>query len=167
MKNKLVIVILISFFLLFAQFGVSAININSKTNENINKENLPPDKPIIIVPDKIPRGKWFKVEVDITDPNGDDLYIRFDAPIFPGLPSIWIGPITSPLNYKSWVNYRGPIGEYTIGVQAKDIFEAESEWTYIQFNITKSKTVNKNFQNPYQSFMEKFPFIIQLLDIII
>ena len=165
MKNKLVIVVSISLFLLFAQVGVYAVSLNLKTYEN--NENFPPDKPLIIVPDKIPRGKWFKVEVEITDPDGDDIYLRFDAPIFPGLPSIWIGPLSSPINYESWINYRGPVGQYTIGVQAKDIYEAESDWTYVQFNITKSKAVNLNHNIQYQIFNQKFSFFVFLFELFI
>lgn len=132
----------------------------------MNLDNSPPNKPIIRVPDTITSGKWFKVEAEITDPDGDNIYIRFNASILPDLPVFWFGPLPSGIVYKSWVKYRGPLGVYTIGVQAKDIFDAESEWTYVQFNVTKSRTVNSQFYNFLQSQMTLFPIIRLILHII-
>ena len=38
--------------------------------------NQPPNAPSISVPDKVPRGKMFKLEVATNDPDGDDVYYR-------------------------------------------------------------------------------------------
>jgi hypothetical protein len=143
----------------------AAFKINSP-HETINTiDNSPPNKPIIIIPDTITAGKWFKIEAFITDPDGDDIYVRFDAPIFPGLPAFWWGPIPSGIIYKSFVKYIGPLGTYTIGVQAKDIHDAESEWTYVQFNVTKNKSINSSFLQFCYNHLELFPifrFLVRL-----
>ena len=142
------------------QIGVSSTRIFSEITENdMNFDNSPPNKPIIRVPDKIISGKWFKIEAEITDPDGDDIYIRFNASIIPDLPVFWLGPLPSGLVYKSWVRYRGPAGVYTIGVQAKDIYDAESEWTYVQFNITKSRIANIQFYNFLQGQLYLYPIL--------
>jgi len=157
------------FFCLLLIISITPITTALKINspyESINIiDNSPPNKPIIIVPDAITSGKWFKIEALITDPDGDDIYVRFDAPIFPGLPAFWFGPIPSGIIYRGWVNYIGPLGTYTIGVQAKDIHNAESEWVYVQCNVTKNKTINtvtsQFLYNNLQLF-QKFIFQLKL-----
>jgi hypothetical protein len=160
MKEKIFgLFLCLSLFILITPIA-TAFKINS-SHEPINIiDNSPPNKPIITVPDAITTGKWFKIEAEITDPDSDDIYIRFDAPIFPGLPAFWFGPIPSGIVYKGWVNYIGPLGTYTIGVQVKDIHDAESEWVYVQCNVTKNKTVNTLFQHFWDNHLQMFPKFI-------
>ena len=147
-----------------APIAVSAPRINSAIGiNNIIRNNSPPDPPSITVPDTITVGKWFKIKAIITDPDGGNVYIRFNASILPDLPAFWWGPIPSGITYVGWVKYRGPLGTYTIGVQAKDVHDAESEWTYVQFNVTKIKTINTPFLNFLQQNLNLFSLLRLLI----
>jgi len=135
--TKIIVILLVSTFI---HISVSAQSLKLDLNENQNLlDNSPPDKPKINVPDKIIVGRIFKISAEFTDPDGDSIYFRFNASFLPTLPKYWLGPIPSGFVYTSWAIYRGPTGVYEIGVQSKDINEAVSEWTYVQFNITKSR----------------------------
>jgi hypothetical protein len=150
---------LITILLISTIINVSATSqLNQGFEENNHIfNNSPPDKPIIKVPDKIIVGRIFKVEAEFTDPDDDSIYIRFDAPLLPPLPNFWLGPFPSGIVYEVWVTYRGPTGSYEIGVQSKDIHEAESEWTYVSFNVTKSKDVQPDIHGFFQKFIDLFP----------
>jgi hypothetical protein len=129
----------------------------------IKFDNSPPYPPDITIPDKIITGKWFKIQVSVTDPDNDNVYIRFNASILPNLPNYWFGPLPSGASFKAWVKYKGPTGSYQIGVQAKDVYDAESEWTYVQLNIYKNKEMNKQFFNLLQSHLDLYPILKLLL----
>ena len=147
MKDKILTII-------FTIILITTITTNAVPAPRIHKanginyiigNNSPPNKPVLTVPDKIIVGKPFKIEVVFTDPDGDDMYIRFNASFLPILPDIWWGTIQSGTTHEAEVTYWGPLGTYTMGVQAKDVHDAESEWTYVQLNVTKSKTINTSF----------------------
>jgi hypothetical protein len=104
--------------------------------------NNPPNPPIIKIPSTITVGKRFKVEATVVDPDGDDVYIRFNSSFLSVLPNFWLGPLPSGFTYIAFVKYQGPTGNFTLGVQAKDVYDDESEWTYVQFNVTKVRTYN-------------------------
>jgi hypothetical protein len=159
MNKKILIASVFATFMLFVPM-TSVVGVISK---NATTDNQPPNPPSITVPDKITVGKWFKIKAVITDPDGDNVYIRFNASILPDLPAFWWGPIPSGITYTGLVKYRDPLGTYTIGVQAKDVHDAESEWTYVQFNVTKNKTINIPFLNFLQSHPYLFPFLRLLL----
>ena len=142
---------------------VTSQRIITKSDKNvIIFNNSPPYPPDITVPDTIKTGKWFKIKVSISDPDGDNVYIRFNASILPNLPDYWFGPIPSGTAFKAWVKYKGPTESYSIGVQAKDKYNAESEWTYIQLNIYKNKGISIEFFNFIKSHTDILS-IIQFL----
>jgi len=147
MRKKLYCFILITILVtsLLSITVTSQNNILKSDAKSIIFNNSPPFPPNITVPDKIITGKWFKIKVSITDPDGDDVYIRFNASILPDLPNYWFGPIPSGVVYKAWIKYKGPAGSYKIGVQAKDIYDAESEWINVQLNVYKNKIIKTDF----------------------
>ena len=159
MNKKLLIASIFATLMLLVPM-TSVVGVISK---NVTADNQPPNPPSITVPDTITVGKWFKIKAVITDPDGDNVYIRFNASILPDLPAFWWGPIPSGITYIGLVKYRGPLGTYTIGVQAKDVYDAESEWTYVQFNVTKNKTINIPFLNFLQSHPYLFPILQKIL----
>ena len=57
----------------------------------------------------------------------------------------------------------GALGTYTLGIQAKDINDAESEWAYAHINVTKDKAINNPFQKVLQNFFESHPNIFLLM----
>jgi hypothetical protein len=134
---------------------------NTAVAENrlhLRVDNSPPDPPSITIPDSISVGKCFQLTARVVDPDGDDVYIRFDAPIFPILPNFWFGPIPSAV-YTAKIRYSGPTGTYRLGVQAKDIYDAESDWTYVQFNVTKVRIHSSKFSY----ILDNYPGIILTL----
>ena len=165
MRNKLYCFILIIILLisLLPTTVISQRIISKNDVKSIFFNNSPPYPPEITVPDKIITGKWFKIKVSITDPDGDNIYIRFNASILPDLPNYWLGPLPSGFIFKAWVKYKGPIGTYNIGVQAKDVYDAESEWTYIQLNVYKNKVINVEFFNFLQNYLSMHPKLNQLV----
>jgi len=157
--NKKMIGILLSIILIMTLSNIATAEVNL----NIKNDNSPPNPPSIIVPNTITVRKWFLVEATVVDPNGDDIYIRFNASILPVLPNFWLGPLPSGFIYKSLVKYNGPIGTYTLGVQAKDIYDAESEWTNIQFNVTKVRTCDYSFLRLLDNCINIFPMLQKIL----
>jgi hypothetical protein len=143
MKKTITIIITIFLISTITHIGVTAELLKQEFEEKENIiDNSPPDNPKIKVPDKIKVGRVFKISAEFTDPDGDNIFFRFNASFLPTLPDYWFGPIPSNFVYQAWVTYRGPTGVYEIGVQAKDINEAESEWTYVQFNVSKSRNAD-------------------------
>jgi hypothetical protein len=126
---------------------------------NVITDNSPPNKPIVTVPEKVTRGKLFTVDAVSSDPDGDAVYYRDE---FMGCAGRWIGPYPSGQKYSYKIFLTVFPGTYTLGVQAKDINEAESEWTYVQFNVTKNKAINTPFLNFLQQYLNLFP-ILRLL----
>lgn len=127
--------------------------------------NSPPNPPEITIPDKIKAGKWFKIQMVTIDPDGDDLFYRVDCP---GLSNIWLGPFPSRLEYNIWVKLKIPTGVYSIGVQAKDIHDAESDWTYLEFNVAKYRAFNQSLFNLLQENQNLFSLLrlfLQRLDL--
>jgi hypothetical protein len=159
---KKITAIIISFILFitiaYASVNAQRLNLCSDEFQKIN-DNSPPDKPKIKVPDKIWVGRVFKISAEFSDPDGDNIYFRFNASFLPTLPNYWFGPFPSDFIYEAWVTYRGPIGVYEIGVQAKDINEAESEWTYVKFNISKSRNVELHTNGILNRYLDIFSII--------
>ena len=122
--------------------------------------NAPPSAPVVTVPDKVRRGKLFKVEVVSTDPDGDDVYYRDELN---DCTSQWYGPFPSGQKYSYMMSISGAPGTYTLGVQSKDTFDAESEWTYSQINVTKNKELNNPLLRFLQFHPNMFPIIRYLL----
>jgi hypothetical protein len=120
--------------------------------------NSPPYAPDISVPEKVKRGKLFNVTVVTTDPDSDDVYYRHKSI---NCTSSWFGPFPSGENYTFKLSIIGSPGIYPIGVQAKDINEAESEWSYADINLPRTRTLS------YHWLFERFPLLERLLNFII
>ncbi len=105
-------------------------------------------------------GKEIAYEVNAVDPDGDQVYVLFDwgDDSNPG----WIGPYNSGEQiYVSHTWYGLDENEYDIMVKAKDINDAQSDWSE-PLQVTLPKT---HF-NPFQQFLERlislFPFLENL-----
>ena len=159
--TKIITILLVSTFI---HISVSAQSLKLDSNENqYLLDNSPPDKPKINVPDRIIVGRIFTISAEFTDPDGDSIYFRFNASPLPSLPDYWFGPIPSGFVFNSWMIYTGPTGLYEIGVQAKDINEAESEWTYVQFNVTKSRPAEMQTNIILNRYYELFSILKMFL----
>ena len=91
-----------------------------------------------------------------TDPEGDDVeyYIEWGD----GREFVWTGPYESGeqvIKSHKWTYENN----YTIRVKARDIYGAESDWTTMKITMPK----NKVFINPLIRFLEKHPFLNNIL----
>ena len=154
--NKKFVGIIIGMLILttIAPIAVSALKIDRI------RDNSPPDAPDITVPETVKRGKLFNVTVVTTDPDGDDVYYRHKSN---SCTSSWFGPFPSGVNYTFKLSIIGAPGVYPIGVQAKDINEAESEWAYADINLPRNRAIT----SPFLSFLQNnFHFLYLLRNLI-
>jgi hypothetical protein len=103
------------------------------------------------------------VKAVTTDPESDDVYYRDK---FNGCTGPWFGPYPSGQVYKYMITITSSPGMYTLGIQSKDVYGAESEWSYVQINVTKNKSINTPFQllqNFLQSHPNLFPILRQII----
>jgi hypothetical protein len=92
--------------------------------KSVNRAPDTPEKPSGPTEGKI--RKTYKYESSTTDPDGDTLYYLFDWG--DGTDSGWLGPYDSGDICKAFKKWRKK-GTYSIRVKAKDINDAESEWS--------------------------------------
>ena len=139
----------------------NAIATKMEKERYIINDNSPPDAPTITAPKEVKRGRFFNVKVVTTDPDGDDVYYKFEVD---GHTAGWNGPFASGNVYKHWINFGVPPGAYILGVQAKDIHDAESEWSYVEINVkSKNRAINTPFQWFLQNHLNLFPLLRLLL----
>jgi len=137
-----------------------------KEEKKILKNNLPPDAPTIIAPEEVQRGKFFDIKVVTTDPDGDDVYYKFDID---GHDYGWRGEFPSGVehtekNFKLVV----PTGSYTMGVQAKDVHGAESEWTYSEISVKSKSKVSESLNTLFFiKFLETHSRLFPLLQLLL
>ena len=123
--------------------------------------NNPPGAPTITAPEEVKRGRFFNVKVVTTDPDDDDVYYKFEVD---GHNAGWNGPFASDKVYKHWINFGVPSGTYILGVQAKDIHDAEGEWSYVEIYVkSKNRAINIPFLNFLQNHLDPFPILKLLL----
>jgi hypothetical protein len=136
-----------------------------KEEKNIINDNLPPDAPTVMAPEEVQRGKFFNVKVVTTDPEGDDVYYKFDID---GHNFGWVGSFLSGIEHTEMLKFVIPPGSYTLGVQAKDIHDAESEWTYVEINVkTKNKGSEAINTLLFIKFLENHPHLFPLLRLLL
>ena len=120
--------------------------------------NQQPNAPDILGPTNGDIGVEYPYNFMATDPDGDDIYywILWGD----GCPAVeWIGPYASGeqviLNH-SFLR----AGDITISAQAKDIYEAESDWGTLDINIPRTKT---NHDSTIMRLFNMFPILRILL----
>ena len=125
---------------------------------NIITDNSPPNIPIVTVPENVKIGELLEIKVVAIDPDGNDVYYRIKD--FKGRIFVWYGPHPSGVEqFYGGLRIFFP-GSYTIGAQARDIYNAESEWTYVQFNVTMPR--NRAVNNPFLDFLQQHPILFPI-----
>ncbi len=117
--------------------------------------NNPPNKPDISGPNKGKVGIEYNYTFVSTDPDGDDIWYHIcwgDKEI------IYIyGPYKSGepiiLSY-NWTEK----GTYSIQCKTRDIYDSESEWTYLEVTMPKSYNYNR-----WMVWLTRFPLLNRLL----
>jgi hypothetical protein len=123
---------------------------------SFTNQTQPPNAPTIEGPTKGKTGKNYKYKFSLSDVDNNQIYLRVDWGN--GTAGPWEGPYDSgttvELNH-TWYEK----GTYTIRAQAKDVYNAESEWGSLEVTIPKYKNV-KVFR-----FLDRFPLLIKLINI--
>ena len=164
MKKNIVGIILCTLLITtVASFSVSAFELDTdreSITNNMIRLNSPPDAPTIIAPEQVGRGRTFSVQTVTTDPDGDDVYYRYELW---GNKDTWKGPFQSGAEHDQKFKFIVPPGTYVLGAQAKDIHGAESDWTYTEITVTKSKSIASPLMNILQNHPQLFPILRFLL----
>ena len=111
-----------------------------KTIEYLDSLNEPPSSPLINGPTSGKYGESYDYTLSAVAPDGDDvfIYVEFCEDC---ADTIWNGPLSSGeelIISHSWVTE----GEYTIRAQAKDSYDALSEWSTLSVSMPKNKSYN-------------------------
>ena len=130
MKKK-IIGILICMLLLSMTFSVATAQKMIKDEDQVINvlDNTPPTDPIITCPDVVRKNFPFLVRAVSTDPENDQIYYRIVVGD-DGVPSQWIGPRDSGVEFATGMGIFQYTGDIVIGFQAKDEHDAESGWSY-------------------------------------
>jgi hypothetical protein len=74
-----------------------------------------------------------------------------------GTDSGWIGPYNSGEEVTKSHKWSEQ-GNYTIKAKAKDVFDEESDWGYLEVTMPKNKIIN-----PFERFLENRPYMFPIL----
>ena len=161
MKKKILVIVICTLLITtLASFTTTAIKCERKPKIHTIIQNSPPDPPTVTIPEKVRRGSWLHIKTITTDPDNDYVYYKYDID---GHDYGWKGPFQSGEEHLERVILIVPIGTYTLGVQAKDTYDAESDWTYTDFTVVKTKSISSPFLNFLENHPNLFPILIYLL----
>jgi len=157
MKKKIFVILVITLLIatLFA-FSATAKTCKRIPKTHIKNTNSPPEIPIVEIPENVKRGHFIFIKTISLDPENDDVYYKYDID---GHDYGWIGPFKSGKEHIEKIVMLVPPGTYTLSVKAKDIYGAESDWSYSIFNVLKSKSAI----SPFMSFLKTHPNIFPIL----
>ena len=118
------------------------------------KTEMQPNKPTISGPTSGKINVKYTYITSTTDPDGDQIYYMFDWG--DGSTSGWLGPHSSGNTVEAehiWTSK----GSYQVKVKAKDIYDAESDWSDpLPVSISKSRYVIFDIIN---HLLDRFPFL--------
>ena len=119
----------------------------------------PPDKPVIEGPTNGKTGTEYTYLVSTNDLDNDQVYYLFDWG--DGNDSGWLGPYTSGESITEshiWSKQ----GTYIVKTKAKDVNNAESEWSKLEVSMPKTKSINEF--NPWiLRLIQRFPILENLI----
>ena len=161
MKEKIGVLVCIVLLLSMICTAVSAQINQTVDDKGVNYiENSPPSDPIITAPDTVMKNRAFTIKFTSTDPDGDQIYYRYKLGE-EGITTPWGIPFPSGYTLSVRVRIMGFTGDLTVGCQAKDVYDAESGWSFhtITFTNAKSRTFN------LAHLLSLFPRLSQLLNL--
>jgi hypothetical protein len=147
--------------------GASTVgSIWSFTTETGGSENHPPETPTLDGPTAGTTEILYTFFANTTDPEDDQMYYNFswDDENFSG----WLGPYNSSETIEATHSWTLP-GNYEIIVKAKDIYNAESNWSEpLSINISSTKHIEITNIKPgfvyFRVFSSGSYFYVYLLD---
>jgi len=122
-------------------------------------ENLPPDKPTIEGQNKGIPGNEYTYCIIASDPNEDDLYVRWDWD--DGTGSEWLGPFVSGsevCDSHIWDTK----GSYTVSVTVEDE-HGLSVVAYKEVTMPRSR----NLQNPFLNWLQSHKYLFPILKLLL
>ena len=128
---------------------------NDATWAGIEEDINPPNAPTINGPAILTEGIEYEYTFETTDPNGDDVYYYIEWGEYSNVGE-WIGPYSS--GEQIILTHTWDKGTYTIKAKAKDVYDQESEWGYLEISVP----VNKVVMNPFvQKLFVRFTILRQ------
>ena len=121
------------------------------------EENNPPSKPTITGETNGKFGESYDYTFTSTDPEDQDVWYYIDWG--DGEAEEWIGPYLSGQEVvvsHTWEKR----GIYTIKAKARDIFEAESDWSYLKVRMPINQQTSDSL---LIRFLERFPNAFHIL----
>jgi hypothetical protein len=161
MKRKIEVLICMTLLLSMTFSFTTAKHIKKDYIEITDfEENSPPSNPILTAPNSADKNSRFIVKAISNDPDGDKIYYRFKIGEN-SAPGSWSGPFESGYEFKLNVRIIGYSGDLSIGFQAKDTNNAESNWSY--HTTTYSKEKSRFFA--FDLLLNLFPIFSNILKI--
>ena len=166
MRKKIICILICTLFLTITFSLTSAEKLiigyeKEKDSHNLLFENNPPTDPSITCPDTVKKNRIFLTRASSVDPDGDNIYYRLKVGEN-SEPSQWIGPRESGVEYVTGMGIFNYVGEIIIGFQAKDEYDAESNWSYHTITFIKSRS--RNFYSSIQLFSLLNPILQRLFE---
>ncbi|UCD14499.1 MAG: hypothetical protein JSW60_03520 [Thermoplasmatales archaeon] len=121
--------------------------------------NQPPDAPSISGPTSGKPGKVYNYKFSAIDPEGDDLHYWIEWG--DGEKKEWIGSYNSGEEFTLSHTWEDK-GTYEIKAKAKDVKDAESDWSILEVTMPKNKAFNFNL-NLLSWLFERFPHAFPML----
>jgi len=120
----------------------------------------PPNTPGISGPTNGKAGEEYDYTFVTTDPDGDNVsyWIEWGDNNNTG----WIGPYNSGEEVTlghTWSNQ----GTYNITAKAKDIYDAESEWSELEVSMPRGRAIN----TPFLNFLQNHPYLFPILRLLL
>ena len=118
--------------------------------------NSPPDNPVVTCPEEVRRGETFNIKVLTIDPDGDNVYYRVRIG---EAYNEWKGPFPSGIEQELMFKFIVPVGTYDLEVQAKDIHDAESDWSSVSISVCRSRAIAGQFLRLFQPHTNIFSLL--------
>jgi uncharacterized protein YceK len=123
-------------------------------------ENLPPAPPTITGPAKVKPNVKYDYTLNAVDPEGDNVYYYVDWG--DGTNTGWVNLSASGVDViqsHTWTKK----GTYTVKAKAKDIYNAESDWTILKVKVPRVISINDLFLQFLQNHPHMFPILRHLI----
>ncbi len=136
-------------------------NLTDSKTKTVRVGNQPPETPLIEGPRRFKEGEGgvYPYTINSTDPEGDDVCYLINwsdgtqewTGFYESGEEFTINVTIPPLDKGTYVIFK---------VKAKDIYDAESDWGYLEIEIPRTRATS------YLWFLERFPMLERLLNII-
>ena len=121
--------------------------------------NLPPNPPSIEGPTNGKHGEYNSYMISAIDPENHNVFFYIDWGDETN--SGWIGPYLSGME-RNFTHAWKEQGTYLIKVKAKDVYDAESNWSVFKVTIPRTRATTYLW---YHWFLECFPLLERLLNL--